>query len=563
MVKSCGACFFCRNPLPGDRMFDLPRVPRHPEVRLTRRRLVAGIASSPLLIAAPSGWAQGTIRKGGSLVIAIQDNPPHLLTGISVDILTNFVAGQIYDTLIKMDSKFQLGPSLAKSWTVRPDGLEYKFNLLPGVTWHDGKPFSSADVKHTFEEISGKYSSLAHSAYKDVAAIETPDPLTVVVRMKTPDPAFFPWAFSQPNFAQIYPKHVYEGTDPRTNPANFKPVGTGPFKFKEWTRGSHIVLERNPDYFRKDTIYLDRIVFQIIPDAGSRQIALEKGEVDHLPYFALAPSALEPLSRGRGTKVIDSVRPALGEIIAFFNVRQPQLKVKEVRHAIAHAVDRGLLVRLALNGHGKVATGPIRSDHPPFYNPDVPKYPRDVARANRLLDQVGFPRVSGRTRFALRIIYEAMAEGGSLQSAAEIMREQLREVGIDLQLRPVDPATWSDTAFIKWDFDLSLGSFGTGPDPKIGVSRLYKTENIQRIPSANLMGYSNPKVDDLLTRADHDMDQSVRARLYKEAQALMVEDLPALWLWEKSYPIAVRDGLVGLPSGAMHSEVFENVGWTR
>src|SRR5262245_9712591 len=113
--------------------------------RPTRRDLVTGITVTPLLLSGRSAWAQG-IRKGGSLIIAIQDNPPHLLTGISVDILTNFVAGQIYDTLIKMDSKFNLGPSLAKSWTVRPDGLEYIFNLVPDVMWHDGKPFTSADV---------------------------------------------------------------------------------------------------------------------------------------------------------------------------------------------------------------------------------------------------------------------------------------------------------------------------------------------------------------------------------------------------------------------------------
>jgi peptide/nickel transport system substrate-binding protein len=344
---------------------------------------------------------------------------------------------------------------------------------------------------------------------------------------------------------------------------NFKPVGTGPFKFKEWVRGSHIVLERNPDYFRKDKIFLDRVVFQIIPDSGARQVALEKGEVDHIPYFALPPAAVEPLTRAKGTKVIDSVRPALGEIIMFLNLRHAQLGVKEVRHALAHAIDRDVLVRLAINGHGRVAIGPIRSDNPPFHNADVPKYPRDVARANRLLDQAGLPRRGGGARFPLRLSYEGVGEGGALQSAAEIMREQLREVGVDLQLRPSDPAAWVDTAFVKWDFDMTMGSFGTGPDPKIAVSRLYKTENIQRIPSSNLMGYSNPKVDDLLSRADLALDQDERARLYKEAQVIMVDDLPALWLWEKSYPIAVRDGLVGLPSGAMHSEVFENVGWTK
>src|SRR5262249_43223789 len=151
-----------------------------------------------------------------------------------------------------------------------------------------------------------------------------------------------------------------------------------------------------------------------------------KGEVDHLPYFALAPASIEPLAKARGTKVIDSVRPALGEIIMFCNLRQHQLAVKEVRQALAHAIDRNVLVKLALNGRGRVATGPIRSDNPPFYNPDVPKYPRDVARANALLDQAGFPR-QGRTRFALRLSYEGKGEGGALQSAAEIMREHLRD----------------------------------------------------------------------------------------------------------------------------------------
>jgi peptide/nickel transport system substrate-binding protein len=527
----------------------------------TRRHVVAALAAAPVLAAAGTAWSQTGIKKGGSLIVAIQDNPPHLLTGISVDILTICVAGQIYDTLIRMDSEFKVGPSLAKSWNASPDGLKYTFNLIHGIEWHDGRPFTSADVKHTFTEISGKYSSLARAAYGDIASIDTPDDYTVVITMKHPDPAFFPWAFSQPNFAQIFPKHIYEGSDPRQNPANFKPVGTGPFEFKEWVRGSHIVLERNPTYFQKDKVFLDRLVFQIVPDAGARQVALERGEIDHIPYFALPPSAVEPLSHTRGVKVIDSNRPALGEIIMFFNLRHAQLGKKEVRQAIAHAIDRSQLVKLALNGHARVATGPIRSDNPPFYNPDVPKYPPDRARANQLLDQAGFPRRGGGTRFSVSLSYEGVGEGGALQSAAEIMREQLREIGIDVQLRPSDPAAWVDSAFKNWDFDMTMGSFGTGPDPKIAVSRLYKTENIRRMPSANLMGYSNPKVDDLLSQGDTELNEGKRAQLYKEAQAIMVDELPALWLWEKFYPIAVRDGLVGLPSGAMHSEGFLDVGW--
>ena len=222
-----------------------------------------------------------------------------------------------------------------------------------------------------------------------------------------------------------------------------------------------------------------------------------------------------------------------------------------------------MLVKLALNGHGKEATGPIRSDNAPFYTGDVPKYPRDVARANELLEKAGYSRQAGGIRMALRLAYEAAGEGGALQSAAEILREQLREVGINLRLIPSDPSSWQEASYIKWDFDLTMGSFLTGPDPRIGVSRLYLTEFIQRRNAANLMGYSNPEVDDIFHKADKEVDATERARLYHEGQKLMVEDLPALWLWEKSYPIAVRKGVVGLPSGAAHSEGYLGVGWAK
>jgi peptide/nickel transport system substrate-binding protein len=506
--------------------------------------------------------AQSTPARGGTLVAALTDNPPHFITGITTNILTITVGGQVFDTLIKVDSSFKLVPSLAKSWDIAPDGLAYTFHLEPDAMWHDGKPFTSEDVKFSFAEINGKYNSLAIQAYKDVASIGTPDPHTVVFRLKASDPSFFPWAFSQPNFAQVYPKHIYEGSDPRTNPANLKPVGTGPFMFKEWVRGSHIILERYPKYFHADKIYLDRVVFKIIPEPGARQLALETGDIDHIPYYGLPSSSLEALAAGANTRVIDSMRPALGEIIVFFNLRNPPLSNKLVRKAIAHAVDRDLLVKLAINGRGKPAVGPIRSDNAPFFNPDVPKYAFDPARARQLLDEAGFKQQGSAPRFSVRLGYEASGEGGALQAAADIMREQLRAVGIDLKLMPADAASWTDTTS-KWNFDMALGSFGTGPDPKIAVSRLYLSSNIKNTLGSNVMGYANPEVDDLLGKADREMNPEQRAKLYQQAQMVIVDDLPGLWLWEKTYPIANRKGVVGLPSGSMHSEVFEGVGWIK
>jgi peptide/nickel transport system substrate-binding protein len=537
-------------------------VPSSPMPPIGRRPFLALMGSSLLLPASGLAQPAPAIKRGGTLIMAIDDNPPYLVTAIGTGILAIATSGQLFDTLIKIDRDFHLQPSLAHAWEQSADGLSVTFHLEPNVVWHDGTPFTSEDVRYSFLEINRKYNSLAAQSYKDVASIETPDKDTAIFRLTTPDPAFFPWAFSQPNFAQVFPKHIYEGTDPRNNPMNYKPIGTGPFMFREWVRGSRIVMERNPKYFHPDRIYLDRIVFQIIPEPSARQLALERGEIDHIPYFALAPASVEPLAHSKNTAVIDSLRPALGEIIMFMNLRHPQLGVREVRQAIAHAIDRELVIKLALNGHGKVPTGPIRSDNPPFYTADVALYPYDPARAKQLLDQAGLKPGAGGMRLALRLSYEAAAEGGAEQAAAEIMREHLKAVGIDLQLMPMDPASWQQSAFIDWNFDLTMSSFGTGPDPKIAVTRIYTTENIKRLFSANVMGYSNKAVDELMKQADAEMESEQRAKLYHQAQALIVADLPALWLWEKYYPIAIRKGLAGLPSGSMHSEVFEGVGWT-
>jgi peptide/nickel transport system substrate-binding protein len=147
-----------------------------------------------LMLPAQAVHAQ-TLKKGGTLIAAIIDNPPHFITALGTNISTIVLGGQIFNTLIKVDRDFNVVPSLAKSWEASPDGLQYTFHLEPNVTWHDGKPFTSEDVKFTFLEMSGKYNSLAIAAYKDIASIETPDPLTVVVKLKAPDPSFFPWAF--------------------------------------------------------------------------------------------------------------------------------------------------------------------------------------------------------------------------------------------------------------------------------------------------------------------------------------------------------------------------------
>lgn len=535
------------------------------KVHISRRRVAVVLALVVAILGMglhSLGAAPEQVRTGGTLVIALNEDPPHLNAGISTDLATIFVGGQMYQTLVRMDADYRTKPSLAEQWSMTKDGLTYTVRLQRNVRWHDGRPFTSADVKYSLLEVNHKHNGLASTAYDSVQSIETPDPYTVVFRMKRLDPPFFPWALTQNTYAQIFPKHLFEGTDPKINPHNAQPVGNGPFKFREWKRGSHIILERNPDYYLPDRPYLQRLIFRMIPDPAARVIALERREIDYIPYFGLPSTAIDRLSKVSGVKVIDTVRPAKGIIIAFFNLRHPQLKVKEVRQAIAYAVDRQAIVNLALAGRARVATSPIRADDKEFYNPNVRKYEFNVAQANKMLDESGLPRRADATRFSLRLSFDGRGEGGALRSAAEVMREQLRAVGIDVRLQPMDSAAWLESAFSQWDFDMSMGSFATGPDPHHGVARLYITKNIQRLPARNLMGYSNPKVDDLFDRAASEPNPARRAALYREVQTILVEELPALWMWEKFYPIAIRDDIVGLPTGPEHSEPLTEV-WRR
>ena len=534
----------------------------------SRRRVLTGLAQGVALGAA--GWLSDVpqaalaqaAKRGGTLIIALDNNPPAMTILASTATLTNCTSGQFFNTLMEFTRDFKLVPSLAKDWAVTPDGKQVTLHLQSGVTWHDGTPFTSEDVRYSIFELNGKYNALARATYAGISDIATPDATTVVVTLKKADPAFFPWAFSQPELAHIHPKHIYEGTDPRTNPANMKPIGTGAFRFVEWQNGSHIILERFPNYFRKEEIFLDRIVFQIIPEPGARQLALERGDIDHIPYFCLPTESIEPLSANPAVKIIDTVRPARGEILMYVNVRNEFLGKKAVRQALAYTIDKQKLVDLVLNGRGKPATGPIRSDHQPFYNPNVAKYPRNITLANKMLDEAGVPRKSGGIRFSTRLSYQSSGEGGALQAAGEVMREEMKEIGVDLQLTPMDPTAVLQTAFVDWNFDMMMGSFFTGPDPKISVSPKYLGSNVKRLLGANLTGYANPAVDVLLNAADNEMDEAKRADLYKQAQVILVDDLPVIWLWEKTYPLAVRANLIGLPSGAMHWEPYEGVHWT-
>jgi peptide/nickel transport system substrate-binding protein len=297
-------------------------------------------------------------KHGGTLIIGVEGEEanlnPQIVTGASVQPIVN----NIFNLLIYMDFNFEIIPGLARSWNVSRDGLTYTFYLAKDATWHDGKPFTSVDVLYKLKEI---YPQNPRGAWwKPGVNVfpEAPDPHTFVIKLKEPFAPLLTTLAFEVTGPKILPKHLYEGTDFKKNPYNNKPVGTGPFMFKEWVKGSHIELVRNPNYFAKgkeNKPYLDRIVFRTIPDSSARILALKKGEIDFIPSVFVPLEDIAELRKDKNI-VVDK-RGGGPETIKFFlfNLRNPPLSNKLVRKAIAHAIDGNAIYNLALAGEAKLA----------------------------------------------------------------------------------------------------------------------------------------------------------------------------------------------------------------
>ena len=218
--------------------------------------------------AAQNAAPAATPKSGGTLQVVVTPEPPMLMQGLNQNGPTNMIAGNIYESLLRYDAKLNPMPSLAKSWEISPDQTVYTFHLQPNVKWHDGQPFTADDVVFTLDkflrEVHPRWRPIVNAQVK---SIEKVDDLTVKITLKQP---FGPFILSQEvASAPMIPKHIYDGTDYRSNPANNNPIGTGPMKLAEWKKGSYVHLAKNPDYWDKGHPYLDDLYFQFIPDAAA------------------------------------------------------------------------------------------------------------------------------------------------------------------------------------------------------------------------------------------------------------------------------------------------------
>ncbi|THF62119.1 ABC transporter substrate-binding protein [Pseudothauera rhizosphaerae] len=471
--------------------------------------------------------------RGGILNANIQTEPVGLNSAINPTMFIGEVASKIMEGLVAFDADLKPVPALATRWDVSPDGLTVSFDLRKGVKWHDGKDFTAADVEFTLKEVWQKLHPFGRSAFGNVTEVETPNPHRIVLRLSAPAPYLL--SYINAYGAQLLPKHLYEGTDIVNNPYNLKPVGTGPFVFKEWVKGSHIRVERNPDYWQKGQPYLDGIVFRFIPDAAARVVALQSGEVDVSVGSALPATSLGQF--GDASKyAFNLIEGNYLATIAFaqFNVRNAPLSDKRVRQALAHLIDKDALLKVVYLGYGKVATGPVPSSIANYYTSDTRRYPPDPERAAQLLDEAGYKADANGRRFKLRIITAA----GNTQNArtAEFIKQALGKVGVDVEIQVPDFATFLRRVFTEQDYDLMVSSMHRMPDPTLGVQRIFWTQNIRKgVPWTNGSGYSNPRLDAIMEQAAREADETKRKAQIREWQQIVQEDVPLLELVEPQW----------------------------
>ncbi|MEK6712442.1 MAG: ABC transporter substrate-binding protein [Nitrospinota bacterium] len=493
---------------------------------------------------APAGpsAAQEKPRYGGTLIQAIAPNPDHFIPILTTGVHIHSVGCKIYSGLLASRRDGTLGPDLAKSWEVSPDGLTYTFHLERDVRFHDGKPLTSADVKFTFEQVVAKFHPRARLVMADVQSVETPGPHTVVIKLKR---SFGPFLLSMtcPE-SGILPKHLWEGTDILKNPQGLKPVGTGPFMFREAVAGSHVALARNPNYFKKGLPYLDRIFLKVIPDTPARVLALEAGEADFIASYFFPKQQFTRLSKMKEFQFQkDTDTP--GNAVIHFNLQRKPLDDARVRRALYTALNRKLIVERADFGLGNEASTPLDSRFPWLVTPEADyrkAYPYDPARANRLLDEAGHPKKADGARFTVSVVY--MSSHPLLPPTSEILRSNWADVGVKVSLVGVERGVMQERVFGKRDYDVTLQTYTSAGDP-VGLVRIYAA-NESRSVFVNPTWYSNPKVDELFHQGATATDLKKRGERYQEASKILVADIPSAILLERSEVDVARAKFRGL-----------------
>ncbi|MBN9076575.1 MAG: ABC transporter substrate-binding protein [Rhizobiales bacterium 65-79] len=434
------------------------------------------------------------------LTLGLVLEPPHLdPTASAAAVIGEVTYANIYEGLTRINDTGTVLPDLAESWTVSEDGTVYTFKLRSGVKFHDGTAFGADDVKFTLDRARAKDSVNPQKPYfAHIKAVDVVDPTTVKVTLDQPQGLFL-YDMAMPAALIVAPESAATNKE--------KPVGTGPFKFDHWAKGSEITLVKNPDYWGTPPS-LDKAVFRVIPDAAAAIPALLSGDVQ---AFANMPAgdALSQVQSDPRFKIV--VGTTEGETVLSINNKKPPFDKLAVRQALASAIDRKAVIAVQPGGFGT----PIGSHFSPGdagYIDLTGVYPHDVAKAKEYLKEAGLPNGFNAT---LKLPPAPYA-----RDAGPVIQSELKEIGINVTIVPVEWADWMTRVFADKDYDLTIVSHVEPNDIGIYSRPGYYFQ------------YDNPKFNEVIAELDKASDQKKRLELLGEAQKILAHDVPAVYLFE-------------------------------
>ena len=505
---------------------------------LTRRVLMQ---STAILAAATALPWKAFAQSGGRLVVAADSEPKNLNPAIVASNGVFFVASKVVEPLAEasFEGKDGLAPRLATSWEGSADGLSVTFKLREGVTWHDSKPFTSADVAFSALNVWKPLQNLGRLVFANLEAVDTPDEHTAVFKFSKPTP-FQLIRNALPAVTAVVAKHVYEGSvDIAADPANAKLTGTGPFKFAEHKPGEYYRLTRNEAYWGEGQPKLDEIVYRVLPDRAAAAGALEADEIQLAAFSQVLLADLDRISKVEGIKVYSTGYEGLTyQLVVEINHRRKELTDLKVRQAIAHAIDKDFVVKTIFLGYAKPATGIIPQNAPEFYDPSTPTYAFDVAKANALLDEAGYGKEANGFRFQLKLLPAPYF--AETKQFGDYLRQALAAVGIDAVIVNNDAAAHQKAVYTDHAFDLAVAPPVFRGDPAISTTILVKSGTPDGVPFSNQGGYKNAALDALIDTANETVDVAQRTELFKQFQKLVAEDLPLINVAEWGFITVVR-----------------------
>ena len=480
---------------------------------------------------------KGTPAYGGVYVTGAIGEPSNLIPFLAGDSASSAVTGHIYSSLIKYDKDLNLAPDLAKSWQVSDDGLTITFTLRQDAIWQDGEPFTAEDVMATYKTITAPDTRTPYAEkYTIVQSAEVVDPYTFKVTYAKPfAPALSSWAQ-----LSILPAHILKNVDDiHTAGLVTDPVGTGPYKFHNWKRGQEIqLMESKTHYDGRPYITLQRQ--RIITDQDAQFLALRKGEIDAM---GLKPIQYERLTGGDDfTRRFEKYR-YMGRNYVYmgFNLKHPLFGSRQVRQALSYATPRQTIIDGILMGHGVAAFGPFMPDTWAEH-PDLAPYPHNPEKAREMLAAAGWADSNNNgilDKNGKEFSFTVVTNQGNDQriKTAEIMQQAFGEIGIEMNIRVQEWATFLENTIHQRNFDaVILGwTLPVEPDP-YDVWHSSKTGARE----FNFVSFNNPEADKLSLQARSTFDKHERQQALWRFQEILHREQPYLFLYTPYSLIAVH-----------------------